>query len=67
MDGNVLFVRLVEASALSPVFAERSLGRVLDRAGLSREALTPGQIEGLLPQIEQTLRVYLPARKLFAA
>jgi hypothetical protein len=58
--GTELFKKLVTASGLSPVFAERSFERLLTRAGFTRHSLTRGQIETLLPQIESMLLVYLP-------
>ena len=59
--GPELFNKLLAASGLSPVFAERSFERLLTRAGFTRHSLTRGQIETLLPQIESMLRVYMPA------
>jgi len=60
MKGVDLFGKLITASGLSPVFAERSFERLLTRAGITRQALTRSQIETLLPQIESMLLVYLP-------
>jgi hypothetical protein len=55
-----LFLELVRASGLSPVFAERSFERVLTKAGLTRDNLTKTHIRSLLPGIEKTLLLYLP-------
>lgn len=60
MKGADLFGKLISASGLSPVFAERSFLRLLARAGIERQTLTRSQIETLLPQIESMLLVYLP-------
>jgi hypothetical protein len=64
--GTELFNKLVAASGLSPVFAERSFERLLTRAGFTRHSLTRGQIETLLPQIESMLLVYLPSAEVTA-
>lgn len=64
--GTELFKKLVAASGLSPVFAERSFERLLTRAGITRHSLTRGHIETLLPQIESMLLVYLPGPEVSA-
>lgn len=66
VTGTELFNKLVAASGLSPVFAERSFERLLSRAGLTRHSLTKGHIETLMPQIESMLLVYLPGPEVSA-
>jgi hypothetical protein len=55
-----LFVELVRRSRLSPLFAKSALERALQRSGVDARELTPSAIEAALPEIERTLRTFLP-------
>ena len=54
-----LFEDIVKTSGLSSVFAEPTIRRVVERAGLRPEALRRRDIEALLPGLRQALRLYL--------
>ena len=58
---NAVFTRLVEMVQLSPMFAEQVVTRACARANLDAEVLAETQIEALLPHLESSLRIFVPA------
>jgi hypothetical protein len=59
---NALFDHLVELSGLSPIFAAATIGRSLERAGLSPDQLRREEINRLIPELSRTLAVFLGQR-----
>lgn len=57
---NELFAKLVEASGLSPLFAENALRRALLRAGVDPAKLTATTLTPALPELERTIYTFLP-------
>ena len=57
---NELFGKLVEASGLSPLFAENALRRALLRAGVDPTTLTSSTLTTALPELERTIFTFLP-------
>lgn len=57
---NDLFGKLVEASGLSPLFAENALRRALLRAGVDPTRLTTATLALALPELEKTIFTFLP-------
>jgi hypothetical protein len=56
---NDLFAKLVEASGLSSIFAEKTLTRALAKAGIDPQRLSPQDLTRALPEIERVLATYL--------
>jgi len=60
-----LFDEVVDASGLAAVIAPYAISRLLVRAGVtSPRALTPEDLAGALPEIEEGLSVYLQGEDL---
>lgn len=59
MTGRELFDAVVAASRLNRVIAPFTITRLLVRANVRPDELTPADLERVLPRIEQGLRVYL--------
>jgi hypothetical protein len=57
--GRSLFDRVVEATGLSSVVAPFTVSRLLLRADVQVETLTPQELSRALPEIERGLAVYL--------
>lgn len=57
---NDLFGKLIEASGLSPLFAENALRRALLRAGVDPTKLTTATLTTALPELEKTIFTFLP-------
>ena len=57
---NDLFGKLVEASGLSPLFAENALRRALVRAGVDPAKLSTTTLTTALPELEKTIFTFLP-------
>lgn len=57
---NDLFGKLVEASGLSPLFAENALRRALLRAGVDPAKLSTATLTTALPELEKTIFTFLP-------
>ena len=55
------FRQVVSASGLPALIAAPSLQRAIERAGKSIAQLTPADLPELMPGIERSLRLYLPA------
>jgi len=58
---------VAEATGLAPMFADGVLDRCCKRAGVVRSAMTPRDLEALLPHLEAALLVYKPGREVLAA
>jgi hypothetical protein len=56
---NSLFARLVELSGLSPIFADATVRRTIERAGLSPERLVRQDIAVIIPELANTLSPFL--------
>ncbi len=57
--GTPFFDRIVAASGLSPVIAPFTMSRLLVRADVLPEAVTPDELARALPVVEEGLGVYL--------
>lgn len=64
---ETFFDEVVAASGLAPVIARFTLARLLLRAGVRDEELTPATLERALGEIESGLRVYLGEAEVGAA
>jgi hypothetical protein len=51
--------RIVQASGLSPIFAEAVLRRAVVRAGVDPESMQRKDLDKAMPEIERALVVYL--------
>lgn len=58
--GSPCFNEIVRQCGLSEVFAEDTIMRAFERIGLRPEQVTPAHIPQVLPQLERTLRIFLP-------
>ncbi len=54
-----LYLKLVELSGLSAIFADRTLERALSRAGVDPADLQPRHLARVAPALEEALAVYL--------
>ena len=59
-----LFDEVVSASRLSRVIARFTVSRLLISAGVLPAEMTPGDLAGALPRLEQGLSVYLEGDEL---
>ena len=66
-DENDLFGEVVTASRLSGVIARFTVSRLLISAGVLPAEMTPGDLAGALPRLEEGLSVYLHDDDLSAA
>jgi hypothetical protein len=57
--GSPLFDQLVEASGLAAVVAPFTVSRLLVRADVRPETLTPQELTRALPELESGIAVYL--------
>ncbi len=64
---NDLFGEVVTASRLSGVIARFTVSRLLISAGVLPEEMTPRDLAGALPRLEEGLSVYLHGDDLSAA
>lgn len=67
MSGERLFQRLVEVSGLSAIVGPMILRRALAAQGVLLPDLTSSHVARLKPELERTLRIYLPADELAQA
>lgn len=51
--------QLVEMSGLSPIFAETTIRRAFERAGVDPGCIQPDDVEQLLAELDRSLRAYL--------
>jgi hypothetical protein len=58
-----LFAALIERSGLSAIFAEKTLGRALMKAGVDPRRMTPQALVRALPEIERALATYMDNRE----
>lgn len=58
---------VIEATGLAPMIAAGVLERCCRRAGVNRHAMTPRDLEKLLPHLEPALLVYVSGREVMAA
>ena len=58
------YLKLVEASGLSAIFAEQTIGRVCARISVKAEDLAPRHLRRLMPALEEALAVFLPREEL---
>ena len=56
---NALFERVVQESGLSEMVAPFTISRLLLRADVQPDELTPGTLARALPEVERGIRVYL--------
>ena len=54
-----LFTRVVAASGLSSIFAERAIERALRRAGLDPDTFTRAELKRGLPELERVLGTFM--------
>ena len=66
-EGQPLFDEVVARSRLNPVVAPFTITRILVRADLRPERLTPAQLAEVLPRLEEGLAVYLRGEDLDGA
>jgi len=66
-SGGALFDEVVDASRLSQVIARFTVSRLLISAGVLPAEMTPDDLAGALPRLEEGLSVYLQDDELGAA
>jgi len=54
-----LFKQLVQASGLSPIFAEGALKRALERGGTSPDGLTAHALRKAMPEVRKCIEGFL--------
>jgi hypothetical protein len=54
------FEQVLRASGLAAVIGRSAITRACDRAGVDADTLDPTGLEAALPEIEETVRLYLP-------
>lgn len=59
-SGPPLLAQVVAASGLSPVIAEAAIARACRRAGIDAQTMTQSDLERALPNIQRSLRTFLP-------
>jgi hypothetical protein len=64
MAPATFFDRIVAASGLSPVIAPFTVSRLLVRADVRPDTVTPGELARALPVLEEGLGVYLRGTEL---
>ncbi len=64
---NDVFTQLVEASGLSPLFAEHALSRAIQRAGQDPGELTAEGLRECLSEVERTIEAFLSGQDLGSA
>lgn len=58
-EGQSFFEKVVAECGLSYVFATKTIRRACERAAIRPEALTPEDLELVVPYIQQSLEVFL--------
>ena len=66
-DDGTLFDRVVTASRLNETIAPYAVSRLLLRADVEPESLTPERLADALPQLEEGIAVYLGEDELASA
>ncbi|MBI2393393.1 MAG: response regulator [Deltaproteobacteria bacterium] len=59
--GTTFLARVAAASGLSELLAANVIARACRRAGVEPQDLSPSTLSSVLPQLEKTLQVFLPA------
>jgi len=59
VSSNPLFVRLVEVSRLSPLFAESTIARACKRAGVQPDALCRADLPTVMPEVQRAIQGFL--------